>query len=631
MGPLQDTAAAPYRGHRPDKDLLRFVLCGSVDDGKSTLIGRLLYDANLVFEDQLDALAVDSRKFGTQGDEIDLALLVDGLAAEREQGITIDVAYRYFSTEHRRFIVADVPGHEQYTRNMVTGASTADAAVLLIDAGQGVKAQTRRHAYLARLLGVQRVALAVNKLDNVGYRRDTFARIDREFRTFASGIGITEVSAIPVSALKGDNVVVRSRNTPWYQGPTLLSYLEELEVDDPVATAPFRLAVQWVNRPGPDFRGYCGRIASGSIRPGDPVVVLPSGRATRVARLPAFDGDLEEAVAGQSVTVVTTDEIDASRGDVFCAEEAPAQVADQFEADVVWMDEEELLPGRRYVLKIGATTAGMTVLGVKHRTNVDSLEHVAARTLRQNEVGVCTIGTDRPLVFDSYASNRATGGFIVIDRRTGATAGAGMLHFALRRAQNVSWQSLDLPPDAHSLLKGHQAAVVWLTGISGAGKSTLANLLERRLFELGVHTCLLDGDNLRHGLSRDLGFTTADRVENIRRAAEVAKLMVDAGLVVLIAMVSPFEAERRMARDLIGPSRFCEVFVDTPLEVAEARDRKGLYAKARRGELVNFTGIDSPYEVPENPEVRIDTATTPPEAAVQTLLGHLRAMGTFSR
>jgi bifunctional enzyme CysN/CysC len=615
-----------YLKSQEHKSLLRFITCGSVDDGKSTLIGRLLYESHLVFEDHLAALEVDSKKVGTQGGELDFALLVDGLQAEREQGITIDVAYRFFSTDARKFIVADTPGHEQYTRNMVTGASTADAAIILVDARKGVLTQTRRHSFLVSLLGIRRIAVSVNKLDLVDYSKDRFDEIVEEYRSFAGDLGLKDVVYIPMSALRGDNIISLSSNTPWYTGPTLLRYLETVEVDDDTQAGPFRMPIQWVNRPHLDFRGFSGTIVGGVVRPGDAVRALPSGAQSTVARLVTYDGDLEEAVAGQSVTITLDDEIDLSRGDVLCAAQDPAAVADQFEADVVWMHEHEMLPGRPYLMRIGARTVGLTIGHPKYKINVNTLEHCAAKTLALNEVGVCNVSVDRPIAFDPYASNRDMGGFVIIDRLTNNTVGAGMLHFALRRSDNVHWQALDVTKEAHAALKGHRPCVVWFTGLSGAGKSTIANLVERRLHALGVHTALLDGDNIRHGLNRDLGFTEAERVENIRRVAHVAKLMVDAGLIVLVSFISPFRAERQMARELVEDGEFCEVFVDTPLAVAEARDPKGLYRKARQGQLANFTGIDSPYEAPEQPELRIE-ATGTPELAADQVTQQLRQMG----
>ncbi len=590
------------------KSLLRFITCGSVDDGKSTLIGRLLYETHLVFEDHLAALEADSAKVGTQGGDLDFALLLDGLTAEREQGITIDVAYRYFSTEHRKFIVADTPGHEQYTRNMVTGASTADVAVILVDARKGVLTQTRRHSFLVSLLGIKRVVVAINKMDLMDYSHDVFSAIEDEYRDFARRVGLNDVTFIPLSALKGDNIVVPSANTPWYHGPTLLGFLETVPVDDDLAEQSFRMPVQWVNRPNLDFRGFSGRIVGGTIRPGDPIRVLPAGTTSTVDRIVTMDGDLDEAIAGQSVTITLTDEIDASRGDLICAADDPAEVADQFESHIVWMHEDAMLPGRPYLIKIGARTVGATISQPKFRVDVNNLDHLAASTLDLNEIGVCNISLDRPIPFDPYDTNRDTGGFIVIDKLSNVTVGAGLLHFALRRSHNIHWQDVKVDKSARSELNSHAPAVLWFTGLSGSGKSTIANIVEAKLHTRGVRTYLLDGDNVRHGLNRDLGFTDADRVENIRRIAEVAALMVDAGLVVLVSFISPFRAERRLAREAVEDGEFIEVFVDTPLEVAEQRDPKGLYAKARRGELTNFTGIDSAYEPPENPEVRVDTS-----------------------
>jgi len=609
------------------KSLLRFITCGSVDDGKSTLIGRLLYESHLVFEDHLAALEVDSAKVGTQGGDLDFALLLDGLTAEREQGITIDVAYRFFSTDRRKFIVADTPGHEQYTRNMVTGASTADVAVILIDARKGVLTQTRRHSYLVSLIGIRNVVLAINKLDMVGYSQEVYERIVNEYRLFARAIGLEQFTAIPMSALRGDNITQRSARTPWYAGPGLMEFLESVEIDAETAQRqPFRLPVQWVNRPNLDFRGFSGRIAGGAVRPGDRLRVLPSGRESTVARIVTHDGDLPLAVAGQSVTLTLADEIDVSRGDLLAAIDALPEVADQFEANVVWMSDEPMLPGRPYLLKVGARTVGVSFAAPKYKVNVNTLEHLAAKTLELNEIGVCNLNLDRAIAFDAYDANRDTGGFIVIDRLSNATVGAGMLHFALRRSHNVHWQAIEVDRNAHAALKQQKAAVVWFTGLSGAGKSTVANLVEKKLHAMGRHTYLLDGDNVRHGLNKDLGFTEADRVENIRRVAEVARLMVDAGLITLVSFISPFRAERDLARGRVGPGEFCEVYVDTPITVAEERDPKGLYKKARRGELKNFTGIDSPYEPPETPEVRIDTTTLDAAAAAEVVIEQLRRM-----
>ncbi len=604
------------------KSLLRFIACGSVDDGKSTLIGRLLYDSRTVFDDQLEALEADSRRMGTQGGAIDFALLVDGLAAEREQGITIDVAYRFFSTEKRKFIVADTPGHEQYTRNMVTGASTADLAVILVDARKGVLTQTRRHSTLVHLLGVRHLVLAVNKMDLIDYDQARYQAIVADYRAFAAGIGIVGgITAIPVSGLGGDNVARRSDAMPWHDGPTLIAHLDSVEVDAVQdQQRPFRMPVQWVNRPDPGFRGFAGLVASGAIRPGDAVRVLPSGRTTRVARIVTMDGDLSVAVAGQSVTLTLDDEVDCSRGSVLASADAPPEAADQFEANLVWMADEAMLPGRSYWLKLATETVTATIHAPKYQVNVNTLEHLAAKTLELNAIGVVTLSTDRPVVFEPYADSRTLGGFVLIDKISNATVAAGMIRYALRRAQNVHWQAIDISRESHAKQKGQSPALVWFTGLSGAGKSTIANLVQKRLHAMGRHSFLLDGDNVRHGLNRDLGFTDADRVENIRRVGEVAKLMTDAGLIVLTAFISPFRAERRMVRDMMPAGEFIEVHVDATLEDAEKRDVKGLYAKARAGTLRNFTGIDSPYEPPEAAELRLDTATLTPEQAAERVV-----------
>ena len=616
-----------YLKSHEHKSLLRFITCGSVDDGKSTLIGRLLYESKMIFEDQLSTLEADSKKVGTQGGELDFALLVDGLAAEREQGITIDVAYRFFSTDRRKFIVADTPGHEQYTRNMVTGASTADVAVILIDARKGVLTQTRRHSYIVSLLGIKHVVLAINKMDLVGYSQQIFDTIVTEYREFAAQIGLDNIVPVPLSALRGDNMLERSSATAWYEGPTLMQYLETVEIEDDLQQRPFRLPVQWVNRPNQDFRGFAGTIASGAIRKGDTIRVLPSGRTSKVARIVTHDGDLEQAIAGQSITLTLTDEIDISRGDVIAAAEAPPAVADQFQATIIWMHEEAMLPGRPYLIKLGPRTVTGSITAPKYKVNVNTLEHLAAKQLELNEIGVCNLSLDRAVAFDPYTDNRETGGFILIDKISNDTVGAGLLSFALRRAENIHWQALDVNKPARAALKGQRACVLWFTGLSGAGKSTVANLVEKRLHSLGRHTYTLDGDNVRHGLNKDLGFTDADRVENIRRVAEVSKLMVDAGLIVLVSFISPFRSERRLARELMQPGEFFEVFVDTPLEEAEKRDPKGLYKKARRGELQNFTGIDSPYEPPENAEIHLRTALYSPEAAAEEIMNKLRDAG----
>ncbi|MCW1431167.1 sulfate adenylyltransferase subunit CysN [Novosphingobium sp. JCM 18896] len=615
-----------YLEQHQHKTMLRFITCGSVDDGKSTLIGRLLYDSKMIFEDQLDALTADSKKVGTQGAEIDFALLVDGLAAEREQGITIDVAYRFFNTEKRKFIVADCPGHEQYTRNMVTGASTADLAVILIDARKGVLVQTRRHSYLCHLIGIKNLVLAVNKMDLVDYSQEVFDKIVADYAEFAKSIGIESFTAMPISGFKGDNITGPSDNTPWYKGPNLIEHLETVEVLSSVdVDKPFRLPVQWVNRPNLDFRGFSGLISTGSVKPGDAIRVLPSGKTSTVTRVVTLDGDLDEAVAGQSVTVCFADEIDCSRGDVIATADNPPEAADQFESTIVWLNDEPLHVGRAYWLKLGTQTVSVTVREPKYTVNVNTMEQMAAKTLELNAIGVAELSTDKPLVFEAYADNRTLGGFILIDKITNATVAAGMINFSLRRAQNVHWQAVDISRDAHAGLKNQKPAVLWFTGLSGSGKSTIANLVEKKLHRMNRHTFLLDGDNVRHGLNKDLGFTEADRIENIRRVGEVAKLMTDAGLIVITAFISPFKAEREMVRAMLPEGEFLEVFIDTPLSVAEERDVKGLYKKARAGDLKNFTGIDSPYEAPAKPEIRIDTTkVTPDEAAnliVDALLG----------
>jgi len=635
-----------YLDQHQHKTMLRFITCGSVDDGKSTLIGRLLYDSKMIFEDQLAALEDDSKRVGTQGQEIDFALLVDGLAAEREQGITIDVAYRFFSTEKRKFIVADTPGHEQYTRNMVTGASTADLAVILIDARKGVLTQTRRHSYLAHLIGIRNIVLAVNKMDLVDYDQSTFEHIVADYRAFAREIGITDFVAMPISGFKGDNITALSSNTPWYKGPTLVDHLESVEVDSSVdQRKPFRMPVQWVNRPNLYFRGFSGLIATGSVKVGDTVRVLPSGKTSTVAKIAVADGSAalpkvsdsdittekylelvtgkDEAVAGESVTICLADEVDCSRGDVISVADAPPEVSDQFEATIVWMNDEPLHVGRGYWLKLGAQMVSVTVQEPKFKVDVNSMEHLAAKTLELNEIGVAEIATDKPIVFEAYEKDQALGGFILIDKMSNATVAAGMLHFSLRRAQNVHWQALDIGRRQHADLKNQKPAVLWFTGLSGSGKSTIANLVEKKLYRMNRHTFLLDGDNVRHGLNKDLGFTEADRIENIRRVGEVSRLMADAGLIVVTAFISPFRAERDMVRAMLPEGEFVEVFIDTPLEVAEARDVKGLYKKARAGELKNFTGIDSPYEAPANPEIRIDTTQMSAEEAATLIVDML--------
>ncbi|MEQ1707120.1 MAG: sulfate adenylyltransferase subunit CysN [Terricaulis sp.] len=617
-----------YLHQHQHKSMLRFITCGSVDDGKSTLIGRLLYDSKMVFEDQLAALDSDSKKLGTQGDNLDFALLLDGLAAEREQGITIDVAYRFFSTDTRKFIVADTPGHEQYTRNMVTGASTADLAVILLDARKGLLTQTRRHSYLCALMGIRHVVLAVNKMDLVGWSRDVFDAITDEYRGFAARIGLTDVTALPICALNGDNVAAASESAPWYRGSTLMQMLESVDIDEERrADGPLRMPVQWVNRPNPDFRGFAGLIVGGRVRPGDMVRIAPTGKLTSVARIVTKDGDLPQAAAGQSVTLTLSDEVDCSRGDVISSADDAPEAADQFETTLIWMTEDHLLPGRPYWLKLGAKRVSAQITDIKYKINVNTLEHLAGKVLELNEIAVCNISLDQPVAFDAYRANQDLGGFILIDKVNNATVAAGLIHFALRRAQNVHWQKLDVTRESRARIKGQSPAIVWFTGLSGAGKSTIANLVEKRLHAMGRHTVLLDGDNIRHGLNRDLGFTDADRVENIRRVAEVARLMADAGLIVLVSFISPFRAERRTARDLMPVGEFFEVFVDATLEEVEKRDVKGLYKKARAGQLKNFTGIDSPYEAPENPEIHIDTAKIDAAAAAELITQRLLGGG----
>jgi len=617
-----------YLKQHEKKSLLRFITCGSVDDGKSTVIGRLLYESKMLFEDQLAAIESDSKKWGTQGGDIDFALLVDGLAAEREQGITIDVAYRFFSTDRRKFIVADTPGHEQYTRNMITGASTADVAVILVDARKGVLTQTRRHSYLASLIGIRKVVLAINKMDLVDYSQKVFDKINEEYRAFARQIGLVDITSIPLSGLKGDNMLVASENTPWYHGPTLMGFLETCEVDDTrLQKEAFRMPVQWVNRPNLDFRGFAGIVTSGTVKPGDRIIAQPSGKESTVTRIVAMGGDLAQAVAGQSITLTLADEIDISRGDVLSMAETPAEVADQFEASLVWMTDEPMLPGRPYLMKIGTQTVTASITEPKYKVNVNTMEHLAAKQLGVNEIGVVNIALDRQIAFDAYKANRDTGGFILINRMTNNTVGAGMINFALRRSHNLRMQHVDVDKALRSQLKNQRPAVLWFTGLSGAGKSTVANLVEKKLAAMGRHTYLLDGDNVRHGLNKDLGFTEADRVENIRRVAEVARLMVDAGLIVMTAFISPFRSERAMARGQMADNEFIEIHVATPLAVAEERDVKGLYKKARRGEIANFTGISSPYEAPDAPEIVVNTHMQTAEEAADVIIAKLKALG----
>jgi bifunctional enzyme CysN/CysC len=610
-----------YLEQHRHKTMLRFITCGSVDDGKSTLIGRLLYDSKMIFEDQLASLEADSRKMGTQGENIDFALLVDGLAAEREQGITIDVAYRFFATEKRKFIVADTPGHEQYTRNMVTGASTADLAVILVDARQGVLTQTRRHSYLVHLLGIRHIVLAVNKMDLVNYDQAVFDQIVADYGTFATKIGIKDFTPIPISGLAGDNIASKSDATNWYGGTTLIQHLETVEVDtNAAAEKPFRMPVQWVNRPNLDFRGYSGLISSGKISTGDNVRIVPSGRNTTIKSIVTQNRTLSEAVAGQSVTLTFNDEVDCSRGDVVALADNPPAIADRFEATLVWMSEEPLVPRRGYWLKIGTQIVSASIQPPKYQIGINTLEHLAAKTLDLNAIGVCTFSTDKPITFESYADSKTLGGFVLIDKMSNNTVAAGMINFSLRRAHNIHWQAADVDREAHASLKDQQPKVLWFTGLSGSGKSTIANEVEKRLHAMGKHTFLLDGDNVRHGLNKDLGFTDTDRIENIRRIGEVAKLMTDAGLIVLTAFISPFRSERQMVREMMPDGEFVEIHIDTPLDVAEARDVKGLYKKAREGTLKNFTGIDSPYEAPEDPEIRIDTTTLPADEAADKII-----------
>ena len=613
-----------YLAAHEQKELLRFITCGSVDDGKSTLIGRMLYESHMLFDDHLAALEADSKKVGTQEGEIDFALLVDGLAAEREQGITIDVAYRFFSTDKRKYIVADTPGHEEYTRNMATGASTADVAIILVDASQGVLTQTRRHSFIVSMVGVKRIILAVNKLDLVDYSQDVFESIVSDYSEFAEeALSLDEITAIPISALKGDNIVGSSDNTPWYQGSSIMEYLESVEVSATSQSRPFRMPVQWVNRPNLDFRGFAGLIGSGTVSPGDRIRVLPSGTESTVERIVTMEGDLELAGAGRSVTLTLSDEIDISRGDSIVAADSPCGSADQFQTRILWMDESAMMPGRQYLFKSNTQTTSMTLGRLNHRIDVNTLEELPAKVLDMNEIGVCNISLSSRVAFDSYEEDPTMGGFIIIDRMTNNTVGMGLIDYALRRAENIHWQSMDVTKQSRAEQKSQQPKLLWFTGLSGSGKSSIANILEKKLQAMGRHTITLDGDNVRHGLNRDLGFTKADRVENIRRVGETSKLMVEAGLICIASFISPFASEREMVRNLMGDGEFIEVFVDTPLEVCEQRDVKGLYAKARAGELPNFTGISSPYESPVNPEIRIDTTDMSAEDAADSIIDYL--------
>lgn len=614
----------------PAKDLLRFLTCGSVDDGKSTLIGRLLHDSKLIFEDQLSTLAKDSVRHGTTGEDIDFALLVDGLEAEREQGITIDVAYRFFTTPRRSFIVADTPGHEQYTRNMATGASNADLAIILIDARKGVLAQTRRHSLICSLLGIRHAVVAVNKIDLVGYHKETFDRIVGDYTAFASQLGFTSIVPIPMSARYGDNVTERSGNTPWYQGPSLLEYLETVDVESETVEKPFRFPVQWVNRPNLDFRGYAGTVISGSIKVGEPIVVAGSGQSSRVKELLTYEGPQASARAGDAVTITVTDNVDIARGDLLVSPSSRPEVSDQFAAHLIWMSEETLMPGRSYLARIGTKTTPITVTGIKHKIDVNTREHLAAQTLGLNDIAFCNFSTATPVAFDPYEDNRRTGSFIVIDRFTNHTVGAGMIAFGLRRGTNIHRQALLVGKEERAALKNQRPAIVWFTGLSGAGKSTIANIVEQRLHMAGHHTTLLDGDNVRHGLNRDLGFTEADRVENIRRAGEVAKLMTEGGLIVLCSFISPYRAEREAVRGLVPEGEFIEVFVDTPIEECMRRDPKGLYAKAKAGTIKNFTGFDAPYEAPEAAEIHLHTSGQAPEQLAEHVVKALTERGIVS-
>ena len=613
-----------YLAIHEQKELLRFITCGSVDDGKSTLIGRMLYESHMLFDDHLAALEADSKKDGTQGGEIDFALLVDGLAAEREQGITIDVAYRFFSTDKRKYIVADTPGHEEYTRNMATGASTADVAIILVDASQGILTQTRRHSFIVSMVGVKRIVLAVNKLDLVNYSQEVFEEIVTQYRSFANeALELEEITAVPISALKGDNIVGSSENTPWYDGPSIMEYLESVEVTAAAQSRPFRMPVQWVNRPDREFRGFAGLIGSGTVSPGDKIRVLPSGTESTIERIVTWEGDLELAGAGRSVTLTLSDEIDISRGDIITTAESPCSSADQFQTRILWMNESAMMPGREYLFKSSTQNTSMTLGRLKHRIDVNTLDELPGKVLDMNEIGVCNISLSSRIAFDSYQKDPSMGGFIIVDRITNNTVGMGLIDYALRRADNIHWQSMDVTKQSRGEQKGQQPRLVWFTGLSGSGKSSIANILEKKLQSIGRHTISLDGDNVRHGLNRDLGFTKEDRVENIRRVGETSKLMVDAGLICIASFISPFEVERSMVRKLVDEEEFVEVFIDTPLEVCEERDVKGLYAKARAGELTNFTGISSPYESPENPEIRIDTTQVSAEEAADIILNYL--------
>lgn len=613
-----------YLKKHEEKDILRFITCGSVDDGKSTLIGRMLYESHMLFDDQLSALKKDSKSMGTQGQNIDFALLVDGLSAEREQGITIDVAYRFFSTENRKYIVADTPGHEEYTRNMATGSTTADAAIILVDARNGIMTQTKRHSFIVSMVGVKKIILAINKLDLVDYSKQIYENIVKDYSKFAEeALEIEEITAIPISALLGDNITSRSENTPWYTGPTIMKYLETVEVEEADSSEPFRMPVQWVNRPNLDFRGYCGLVASGNIKTGDKIRVLPGGKNSEIKSIFSYDQELREAKAGNSVTITLSDEIDVSRGNIIVSAHEPCGEADQFQTRILWMSDETMKPGRQYIFKSNTQTALLNLGKLKHQIDVNTLNELPANDLGLNQIAVCNISLNKRIAFDSYRQNKTTGGFIIIDKLSNHTVGMGLIDFALRRSDNIHWQNMDITKEQRAQQKNQLPKIIWFTGLSGSGKSSIANILEKKLHTMGQHTITLDGDNIRHGLNKDLGFTEADRVENIRRVGEVAKLMVDSGLICITAFISPFESERRMIRSLVQEGEFIEIFVDTPLSICEERDVKGLYAKARSGKLPNFTGISSPFESPQNPEIRIDTTKTSPESAADIIIDFL--------
>lgn len=613
-----------YLKKHEEKDILRFITCGSVDDGKSTLIGRMLYESHMLFDDQLSALKKDSKSMGTQGQNIDFALLVDGLSAEREQGITIDVAYRFFSTENRKYIVADTPGHDEYTRNMATGSTTADAAIILVDARNGIMTQTKRHSFIVSMVGVKKIILAINKLDLVDYSKQIYENIVKDYSKFAEeALEIEEITAIPISALLGDNITSKSENTPWYTGPTIMKYLETVEVEEADSSEPFRMPVQWVNRPNLDFRGYCGLVASGNIKIGDKIRVLPGGKNSEIKSIFSYDQELREAKAGNSVTITLSDEIDVSRGNIIVSANEPCGEADQFQTRILWMSDETMKPGRQYIFKSNTQTALLNLGKLKHQIDVNTLNELPANDLGLNQIAVCNISLNKRIAFDSYRQNKTTGGFIIIDKLSNHTVGMGLIDFALRRSDNIHWQNMDITKEQRAQQKNQLPKIIWFTGLSGSGKSSIANILEKKLHTMGQHTITLDGDNIRHGLNKDLGFTEADRVENIRRVGEVAKLMVDSGLICITAFISPFESERRMIRSLVQEGEFIEIFVDTPLSICEERDVKGLYAKARSGKLPNFTGISSPFESPQNPEIRIDTTKTSPESAADIIIDFL--------